>query len=373
MINREELPSPEQDRKENFSESVNKILEKEHFFITPEAKEIIQEQIESGNRFICVVGTRKEKDAEVERFLKIPIQESAEIDESFKRQVLFGKFLKENGKIKTRNIIAENLNRQEGLPYAIMETFKSDEAKIGFITKRARDMELLTTKEAQSCVNTIEQLHSIDIETVPVKVREVLRHFDGSAEEFCDSILQNLDQKVRALDTEGEEEYYHEVLNRRLGVADFRKKVEKLVNVLKDSIKKEGEEEILVHGDLAPNNLYVYDNGEVEFLDLEWSGTCNNEAIAMITDFGNLRARAWNNKEFRETLDVSVIEKYKKKGKEDIGKAVVAFGILHSHIALAGFFENYPLDKQRREEEKGRRESTESDIKRAWEITGITF
>lgn len=88
------------------------------------------------------------------------------------------------------------------------------------------------------------------------------------------------------------------------------------MDVCKDAIKnEEGKKEVLVHGDLAPNNLYVYDNGEVEFLDLEWSGTCSNEALAMITDFGNLRARAWNNKEFREALDAAILEKYKKRRK----------------------------------------------------------
>lgn len=87
----------------------------------------------------------------------------------------------------------------------------------------------------------------------------------------------------------------------------------------------------------------------------------------MIIDFGNLRARAWNNKDFREALDTAILGKYKKEGREDVGKVIVALGILRSHMSLAGFFENYPPEKQGREEEKRRRESTEADIVKAWE------
>lgn len=373
MKNIERFPNPEENPKESFCEAVDKILEKEQFSFTPENQETIREQIESDARFVHIVETRKEGNAEVERFLKIPIRGPEEIDEPFKRQILFGKFLKKDGRIKTRDIIATNLNREEGLPYAIMETFNGGEAKIGFITN-AEDMELLTAREAQSCVETIGQLHSIDIKTVPTDVREILTHLSGSTEKFCGSILENLDKKVQALDTEGEKESYCQVLNRRLGVSNFREKVEQLMSVCKDAIKsEEGKKEVLVHGDLSPTNLYVYDNGEVEFLDLEWSGVCDNEALAIMTDFGNLRSRAWNNKEFREALDAAVLDKYKKEGKKDVGKAVVALGILRSHIGLAECFENYPLDKQRKEEEKRRRESTESDIIKAWEVARIIF
>lgn len=369
----EKIPNPEQDPKEKFREAVNKLLEKEQFSFTPEAQETIREQIESDDRFVCVVGTRKEKDTEVDRFLKIPTRETEEIDQPFKRQVLFGKFLKKDGRIKTRDIVAENLNREEGLPYAIMETFKSGEAKVGFITN-AEDMELLRAEEAQSCIETLERLHSIDLEAVPADVKKVLRHFSGSAEDFFDAILSNLNETVRALDADGREELYYQVLNRRLSVLDFREKVRQLLDIFQEVIRKEeGGKEVLVHGDLSPTNLYVYDNGEVEFLDLEWSGTCNNEALAMIIDFGNLRARAWNNRDFREALDTAILEKYKKEGREDVGKAVVALGILRSHMGLAGFFENYPLEKQRNEEEKRRRESTESDIVKAWEVAGLKF
>lgn len=369
QISTEESP-PEPDPKEKFRETVNKLLEKEQFSLTPKAQETMQEQIDGDSRFVCIVGTHTEGDKQVERFLKIPTQKSAY--GPFERQIRVGEFLKRDGQVKTRGVVAHNLD-PESLPYAIMETFRRDEAKIGFIAN-PKDMELLTAKEAKSCIETLGLLHHIDSTTVPEDVKKALQHFSGSAEEFFDAILSNLNETVRALDADGREELYYQVLNRRLGVSNFREKVVQLIDVFKDAIKsKEGKKEVLVHGDLSPTNLYVYDNGEVEFLDLEWSGICNNEALAMIIDFGNLRARAWNNRDFREALDTAILEKYKKEGRENVGKAVVALGILRSHMGLAGFFENYPFEKQRNEEEKRRRESTESDIVKAWEVAGLKF
>lgn len=128
-----------------------------------------------------------------------------------------------------------------------------------------------------------------------------------------------------------------------------------------------------MHGDLAPGNMYVNDNGDVEFLDWEWAGVANNRAIATIIDYGNCRARAWNNSEFREALDNALIARYRSRGQEELGRAIVSLGIFRSHMGLAGFFENYDLKKQRKEQEKRRRESTEADIKKAWEIAGLKF
>ena len=55
----------------------------------------------------------------------------------------------------------------------------------------------------------------------------------------------------------------------------------------------------------------------------------------------------------------------------EAGKAVIALGILRSHCCLAGFFENYDISKQKEEQELARKESTEQDVRKAFEISGI--
>ena len=371
MNDKVESPQPEQDSEDAFAVSVDKLLQEQQFFLTSEAQQELQGQIKANKRFICIVGMHQEGKERVERFLKIPQRDSADVP--FRRQILLGQFLREDGRIKTRGVVAKNLNREAGLPYAIMETFPSGEAEIGFITS-PEDMTLLTAKEAQSCLATLEQLHEIELKIMPENTKTALKRYVGSADEFFAAIMNKLDKKVCPADTQGQAESYDQVLNRRLGVTNFRERVQKLLDVFQDVIKnEEGKKEVLVHGDLSPTNLYIYDNGEVEFVDLEWGGICDNEAIATIIDFGNLRARAWNNQEFREGLDAAILEKYRKEGKEDLGKSIVVLGILRSHMSLAGFFENYPLEKQLKEEQRLRREATEADIIKAWQIAGVAF
>jgi hypothetical protein len=125
---------------------------------------------------------------------------------------------------------------------------------------------------------------------------------------------------------------------------------------------KRNREISLVHGDMAPNNLYVFDTGDVELLDLEWVGTFENKAIAMILDFGNLRSRSWSNETFRRALDAVLIETYSLQGQEELGKAIVQLSILRSHSLLSGCFENYERAKQEDLIQTKRRNSTEQDI-----------
>jgi len=371
--------SPEHTReinpRESLIEEVKKLAEEKSLVLTPENEEIMREQIEGDKRYICLVCKREEEGKTRERFLKIPIGDDPEdIDLPFRRQILFGKFLKEEGSVLTRDILESNTDRSRGLPFAVMETLPEQGAKIVFIAS-FEDMELLTEKEARSCVQTMQQLHEIKIGSVPPEVLEVLPEYNSTYDDLYEGMENIFTEEVTALDSpEGNPEPYGEVMNRRLGVSDFKERALGLVRHWEEEIRaEENQREVLFHGDLSPSNLYVYDTGDVEFLDLEWSGKCKNEAIAAITDFGNLRARAWNNKEFREELDKAMIESYRLQGREKTGRAIVSLGILRSHLGLAGCFENYSHEKQRKEEEKRRRESTEADIIKAWEVAGVEF
>jgi len=149
---------------------------------------------------------------------------------------------------------------------------------------------------------------------------------------------------------------------------NFKEAVEELLDkwsAIMNDEKFQGR--FMTHGDLSPNNMYVADNGKVRFLDREWTGVCGNKLLALVYDYGNLRARAWNNKEFREALD----KKLKQELGEEAGSAVISLGILRSHCNLAGFFENYPLDEQEKNYQSQRRLGTEDDIIKAFIEAGI--
>ncbi len=357
------------EKREKLAEEIKNLLTRENFTLTQEETDNLMKQIKSNKRFICVVGCREENGQRVERFLKIPVDDNPDIYESFSRQIEAARFIKTT-QIKTRGVIKANTDPEKGILFAIMETFKEGEAKIGFIAG-TEDMELLGVGHAKSCVDTLEALQQTDVYKMSPELQEILQDISGKYDDFLGDIAANLNEEIKPKDMpeDKESELWHEVLNRRLGVKNFREKALKLVEYWQKIIKdQEDQGNFLLHGDLSPSNLYAYDNGDVEFLDWEWAGKCSNKIIANVIDFGNLRARAWNNKEFREKLDRAMIEIYKEKGQEEVGRAIVSLGILRSHMGLAGCFENYDLEKQIREEETRRRESTENDIKKAWEI-----
>lgn len=214
----------------------------------------------------------------------------------------------------------------------------------------------------------------------PEDIKELEAWMKGKHPDYYNGQYQELKKENEELIKQGKKPDHGEVplwmtMEYRLGAKDFRMSVNELFDKYEETIKtfqQEGKY-FLVHGDCCPGNTFYDDSGEVEFTDWGHSGITKNELLSLIHDFGNMRARAWNNKEYRETMDNAVLEHYKSLGQEEAGKAVVALGILRSHCCLAGFFENYDITKQRMEQEKKRKESTEQDVRKAFAIADISL
>lgn len=178
---------------------------------------------------------------------------------------------------------------------------------------------------------------------------------------------------------------------------DFRSKISEMMDKNSMVAKKfDGTGEYLTHGDCSPNNLYVNKDGTVRLLDFEWSGLTNNRILAMVMDVGNLRARAWNNADFRQALDKAVLVDFKEALKAKLikdlmssnvlesaaevvaekealaaAKATLSMAILRSHANLAAFFENFPAEKQADKIETMRRKNTEQDLVKAFEYAEV--
>src|SRR3989338_1008351 len=167
--------------REKLAQDVQDIIVREGFSFDPETQERIEKQVVGAERYINVVGKRREGEREVERFLKIPVNDNPEIDEPFKRQVELQKFLKEKSDMNMRGVIVSNTDREKGTPYAVIETLP--DAKIGFITGD-EDIELLTKADANGAVQELEKLHGIDANAMPEELQGQLRELLGSYEEF---------------------------------------------------------------------------------------------------------------------------------------------------------------------------------------------
>ena len=198
-------------------------------------------------------------------------------------------------------------------------------------------------------------------------MRKILKVHPGDYESFRREILSYLNRKVRPIDGRREAEPLWHVLERRLKISGIKGKTKELLDRTRAVIDSKANRGLfLVHGDMAPNNLYVFNSGDVELLDLEWVGTFKNKAIAMILDFGNLRSRSWVNERFRNALDAYLVKTYRSRGQERLGEAIVKLSILRSHFLHSGFFENYEPVRQKDPTQICRRTSTEKDILKAF-------
>ena len=348
-----------------YQNKVYKVLREQKFVINKREEKLIQKRTTNGRRYFFMTGKRKEKGELVERFIKIPANNTQKLLLPFKRQIEIAKYIEKNNVISTRKVVASNSDPKQGVPYVILETFPTGRSQIGFV-ERDKNVNLLGTKEAKNAIDQTLKFHSISPESLPSKLKSLLEVYPGDYKNLRLRILKYLNKKVNPLDGKNQPEPFHKVLERRLGMEDIKNKIKELLVESRSIIDSEvNHTASLVHGDLKPDNLYVFDSGEVELLDLELVGISYNKAIAMMIDFGNLRARSWNNKKFRETLDKELLRIYNSRGQEELGKTVLKLSILMPHMVISAYFEDYEPAKQRKYLETRRRKVTENDIKKA--------
>jgi thiamine kinase-like enzyme len=352
---------------DRYRKKVYKVLEEQVFIIGEEEQQIIETRISNGRRYFYLVAKRKEGNKLVERFVKIPINNTRKLLLPFVRQIEFARYAKQHKIINTRGVITANIDPKKGVPFVIMETFPRTHAKIGFIEGN-KGTEFLTAREAQKTMQELFKLHEIKISALPHSLRGVLVKERRSYNGFRKQLIRDLNKKVRPLDYKGKKVLFAHIIETRLGIRNIKGKVNSLYERLDSIITRSDNKGLcLAHGDVAPNNLYVFDTGEIELLDLEWVGVFSNKALAMMFDFGNLHSRSWKNKIYRTALEDVLLDYYTNQGKEEVGRAIIALSILTTHLHHSSYFENYEWDKQRTEEETVRRSVTEQEILKAWE------
>ncbi|OGY25958.1 MAG: hypothetical protein A2Z24_02465 [Candidatus Woykebacteria bacterium RBG_16_44_10] len=364
--------------RQKFADRITTLLEEKKFFF--DRDEFDKQIADESRRYLTLRGMMMpdEKDRlPYDRFFKAPMpQKDSEkqkaVNLAFRRQTLAHYYLDMHTNLPLAEVWEFNTDSENGQMYAIMAAYQEGSG-IGFLSK-SEDARKLDERHAQLAVKAIRELAHQEKEIKP-ELAEVLekRPPYQDYEGFLRNVTDILDKQVN-----GAGEFYsedkkplHQILGERTGIVDFRGKTLQLVRQLQPVIEKAQEGIHLVHGDLAPNNLFLGDGikaAPLMFLDFEWAGISGNQILAEVYDFGNLRARAWNNEAFRNALDTEMIDSYKVEDREETGRAIVALGILRSHMSLAGFFENYPPEKSSQPVQAERREVTEKDIGRAWEI-----
>lgn len=352
------------------TKKIDSLLGRLSFNLSVDERNLLLKRIRDGdNRYGYVVGARLENGEEVRRFLKVLVRNDFRTHKLFARQIFFTQFLKQSGALPTRGVLAYNINPLRGPRFAVFETYEKGD-KIGFLDS-FEEMRGLTENHARTCAKALHSFHNLNISQVSPKLRFVLQRSWGSFSRLRKFLKYYMKKKVVPVDT-GKREVFEKVLSRRLNVDNFGQRASELLDNWESVVNdKRNEGRYFVHGDLAPVNLYVHDDGGIEFLDFEWVGVSSNKALALIKDYGNLRARSWNNRTFRKAMDEEMIRICSEENSKDFARAVVSLSILFSHSGLSSAFENYPAEKQQEKIQRERRESTENDLPVAWQIAGL--
>lgn len=352
---------------------------------------IITREMENDRRYLTAVVDFYENGQTVQKFFKalkpqLNLGEYERDQGAFAREVETMRFLKGKNMLPVLDIVKSNTIAEQGLMYSLIDTLP--EAKIGFIHGH-EEIKKLKSEHAREAIDQLFKLGQVKLpDDIDKHIPDVQDPFE-SYEGYRENVWNMLDNKedpectlVRPLDGKKDrdgnivEEKFVDVLARRFNCkgSQMRKKVTELLRRWKDAVEKyDNGDWKLTHGDLSPNNMYVDKDDKVKLLDWEWTGKTKNELLAIIYDYGNLRARAFNNPEFQEALDSEIIEHFRQRGDEEAGKAIVSLACFRSSANLAGFFENYEPSKQELPEETDRREATERGIKTAFNVAGIKF
>lgn len=120
-------------RKADYLQRVSRVLAEQNFIIGDKERKIIKDRISNGRRYFFMVGKRKEGNALVERFIKIPENSTKKLLVPFQRQIEVARYIKSKRIITTRGVISANYDLKRGAPFVIMETFPTGHSEIGFI------------------------------------------------------------------------------------------------------------------------------------------------------------------------------------------------------------------------------------------------
>lgn len=317
-----------------------------------------------------------------ERFFKAPLPKDNIIEERkikamFKRQVRVQEYLAQHSNFPITEVFESNTDETRGPQYALMNWYQKGE-DLGFL-ETVEDSKKLSPVHARLAVGALRSLQHQE-RTIPEDLESVLdkmpayQDFTG----FKANLTMILSRQVTGTDEffSAEKQIYAYLMTKKLSLPDFVQKIDTFIEQFRpivDEYQDKGRH--LVHGDFSPNNIFLGDSvTSARFigLDFEWAGISNNEVLASVYDFGNMHSRAWANPNFQNALEQEMISSYSTQGREEVGKAIVALGILRSHINHSSFFENIPSGGESPEDRQCRI-GTEKDIAKAWAIMGVSL
>ncbi len=341
-------------KKANF-ERIQKILDKEGFIYELENIHALLKGNQKGIRYGNIVLPRNESGKRVKRFLKIMLDGSQKTFKPFRRQVNIAAALNADSHFKSPSIAVIASSLKPPVSYAIFETRENGDG-FGFMNDNPLFYKNITEENIHTFVSTLYTFHQAGAE-LSKKTLGYAKEMSGNISTYRKELKKLLNKRIQHKDAEGviSDNTVEFFLISYTGIPDMAIKI---MNVLEDNWKfvlksKTKRKTYLVHADMQIDNIYKHKNGEFELLDFEWVGKSNSPLIAIMYDYGNLRARAWSSPSFQNLLDQAMIEIGKTYYDEAWVNAGMKLGIVRSSLMMSRYhldFEN-TVKKDRRTED----------------------
>lgn len=319
---------------------VSAILKKEGFVYTEQDVGNFLKGNQKGVRYGNAVLVRNENGLQIKRFIKIVLDGKRMTYKLFRRQVQVTAALHDDANFKSPTMAVIKSSFLPPLPYAIFET-RVDGDGFGFMHDTPEFYERFGEQDMRRLVEVMYAFHQSGFninqntlkytQTMPVK----LSHY---AREFKELLTTKITHKSQ--DGTNITEKVETLLASYFKIPDVRGCILALLekNFVYVHSSKSGSGSYLVHADMQIDNVYKHPDGNFELLDFEWVGKSDNPVVAIMYDYGNLRARAWSSPAFQAMLDRVMLavgtEIYKD---EAMVKSALLLGTLRSSLMMSRF------------------------------------
>src|SRR3989344_831099 len=335
---------------------ISNIFKNEGFIHVSQDIENILKGNQKGVRYGNVVLTRNENGQEQKRFIKIMIDGTLRTFKLFRRQVEVANALDKDDKFSLPTIEAVKYSLNSRVPYAIFETRENGE-NFGFMHDSPSFYEKFSEKDMQNLVNTIYSFHNVG-SSINKNIWKYTQNISSGISHYKKQIQKDFNQNITHKSADGKliEKSVKELLEKYIGLKNIDNlvmgMVEKNWKYVNSSQTK--NKYYLVHADMQIDNIYKHKDETFELLDFEWVGKSDNPVIAIMYDYGNLRARAWSSPPFQSMLDRTMID-IGKKYYDDVNiiNAGLTLGILRSGVIMCRFHLDFinTVKKDKRTEE----------------------
>lgn len=215
-------------------------------------------------------------------FFKMPLEKRAK--ENLKREIVYLEFANKKAPGISPEIIDYHLGRRK---WSLVEDLHISD---GFIAKE-EETESIKKEWLNWVIDSLSSLENLN--RLPKNLYDLsFRRQRNSQAKFYEARIKFHTSKLR------------KNASRFPEITEVVDRISSFIQENKHKIKKaENKGERLIHGDLAPNNIFFdKTRKKAVFLDWEWASVSTNSLIAPGFDFSNMYLRSWRNKKFQKSF-----------------------------------------------------------------------